>query len=103
MPAGHVADEPVHVAAAVPWPALHDGPRHTVPAFPAGAMHPVAGAQESTVHGLPSSHVTAEPPVHTPAEHVSPVVQALLSLQVVPFGLVGFEQTPPEQVPATWH
>ena len=33
------------------------------------------------------------------------MVQALLSLQVVPFGAAGFEQTPVVglQVPATWH
>src|SRR5215831_15042575 len=43
--------------------------------------------------------------MHAPAWQASPVVQALLSLQVVPFGAAGFEQTPVvgAQVPATWH
>src|SRR5215831_5124526 len=43
--------------------------------------------------------------MHAPAWQASPVVQALLSLQVVPFGAAGFEQVPVAglQVPATWH
>jgi hypothetical protein len=39
-------------------------------------------------------HVTAEPPVQTPAWHVSPCVHALLSLHAVPFAFGTFEQTP---------
>src|SRR5207245_6012815 len=40
-----------------------------------------------------------------PFGQVSPDVQALLSLHVVPFALFGFEHTPVDgsQVPATWH
>lgn len=38
-----------------------------------------------------------------PFWHVSPVVQALPSLQAVPFVLIGSVQTPAEQTPATWH
>src|SRR5215831_5902036 len=43
--------------------------------------------------------------MHAPPWQVSPVVQALLSLQVVPFGAAGFEQMPVAgaHVPATWH
>ena len=44
-------------------------------------------------------------PVQTPLWQVSVRVQALPSLQAVPFVLVGFEHTPVvvSQVPATWH
>ena len=44
-------------------------------------------------------------PVHAPAWHVSFSVQALPSLQPVPSGWFGFEQTPFAglQVPARWH
>ena len=40
-----------------------------------------------------------------PAWQESDCVQAFASLQVVPFGLTGFEQTPVAglHVPATWH
>src|SRR6185295_13082380 len=45
------------------------------------------------------------PPVQTPAWQESPAVQALPSLQGVPFGAFGLEQRPVPglQVPATWH
>jgi hypothetical protein len=46
-------------------------------------------------------HWVTVPPVQVPAWHVSPVVQALPSLQAVPFALMGFVQVPPEQVPTT--
>ncbi len=42
-------------------------------------------------------------PEQVPLWQVSFVVQALPSLQDVPFAAVGFEQAPAEQVPATWH
>jgi len=47
----------------------------------------------------------AAPGVHAPAWHVSPVVQALPSPQLVPFAAFGFEHTPVavSQTPATWH
>ena len=48
--------------------------------------HPVAGTQESFVHGLLSLQLGAGPPAHTPPLHASPVVQALPSLH----GLVLF-------------
>jgi hypothetical protein len=44
---------------------------------------PVAGLQLSAVQAFPSLHTTAVPP-HVPFVHWSPVVQRLLSLQVVP-------------------
>ena len=45
------------------------------------------------------------PLVHEPDWQVSPTVQALPSLQVVPFGCVGFEHSPVDesQVPCLWH
>jgi hypothetical protein len=44
-------------------------------------------------------------PEQVPAWQVSPVVHGLPSLQVVPFGAVGFEQAPVvgSHVPVTWH
>jgi hypothetical protein len=39
-------------------------------------------------------HVTTAPPPHTPAWQVSPMVQALPSLQAVPLGLGTLEQVP---------
>jgi len=44
-------------------------------------------------------------PTHTPAEQASGAVHALLSLQVVPFGLFGFEHSPVAgaQTPGSWH
>ena len=42
---------------------------------------PVAGTQESSVQGLLSSQIGAEPPTQDPAAQVSGVVQALPSLQ----------------------
>jgi hypothetical protein len=49
--------------------------------------------------------VTGFAPVHTPDEHVSVCVQALPSLQLVPFGAAGLLHVPLEgsHVPATWH
>src|SRR5438034_51106 len=52
------------------------------------------------------SQVTVEVGLpQAPFWHVSPLVQALLSLQAVPLALFGFEHTPliGSQVPATWH
>src|SRR5206468_9031080 len=44
-------------------------------------------------------------PVQVPDWHVSVCVQALPSLQEVPFAAAGFEQMPVDvlHVPATWH
>jgi hypothetical protein len=102
-PAGHCGEVPLHVAAATPTPPPHEAAAHTAPAFPGVAVHPVAGEQPSTVHGLPSLQVTAAPPLQAPPEHVSPVVQAFWSLHEEPSALVGFEHVPLVHVPATWH
>jgi hypothetical protein len=50
-------------------------------------------------------HVTGFDPEHVPDWHVSVCVQALPSLQAVPFGAAGFEHVPLTglQVPAVWH
>jgi hypothetical protein len=68
-------------------------------------VHPVAGAQPSTVHPLLSLQGSAGPPVHVPPTQVSLVVQAFASLHTVPFVLDGFEQRPVAgaHVPALWH
>jgi len=51
------------------------------------------------------AQTTGLPPVQLPDWQVSVCVHALLSLQLVPLGLDGFEQTPVDglHVPATWH
>ena len=41
--------------------------------------------------------------MQTPFWQLSAVVQALPSLQAVPFALLGSVQTPPLQVPTSWH
>src|SRR5207244_307877 len=48
--------------------------------------HPSVGLHESSVQTFPSSQFGGGPPRHTPPEHVSFVVQGLLSLQGVPSG-----------------
>jgi hypothetical protein len=73
-----------------PLPA-HEPPEHTsfvVQAFPSlqGAVlfacaHPLAGTQESFVHGFASSQFGADPPTHEPPEHASLFVHALPSSQ----------------------
>jgi hypothetical protein len=57
------------------------------------------------VHGLPSSVATEPPGWHSPALQLSPVAQALASLQATPSLFAGFEQLPElaSQLPATWH
>ena len=49
--------------------------------------------------------MTGLPPVQTPLWQLSVCVQALPSLQAVPFALAGFEHWPVDglQVPALWH
>src|SRR4030095_11774215 len=46
-----------------------------------GKTQPMDGSHASSVHTLPSAHVTELPAWHPPSRHVSPVVQALPSLQ----------------------
>jgi hypothetical protein len=66
---------------------------------------PLEGLQVPAVwHWSRAVQVTGVP-VQVPAWQASAVVQALPSLQAVPFVFAGFEQTPVEglQVPAVWH
>jgi hypothetical protein len=74
----------------------------------------LAGFEQMPVDGLhaPASwhwsdavQTTGFAPKHAPAWQVSDCVQALPSVQVLPFGFEGFEQTPVLglQVPTSWH
>jgi len=90
------------------WPSLHVS--FWVQAFPSlheavlsVCVQPLEGSQPSSVHGLPSLQSGAGPLTHAPSWQVSPCVHALLSLQLVPFGLAGLEQVPVvgSQVPAS--
>lgn len=72
-------------------PPLHESPivqglpsLHMAPSASA-AVQPVAMSQLSTVHGLPSSHITAVAPVHKEPAQCSPSVHALLSVQAAAF------------------
>src|SRR5262249_48637522 len=49
---------------------------------------PVAASHESSVQGLPSLHASGVPTVQLPLWQVSTPLQALPSLQLVPFGAV---------------
>ena len=75
-------------------------PLHALPSLqdePAAigvCVTPATGSQASAVHGFWSSVATGEPGWQVPVWQVSPAVQALLSVQVVPFDMKGFEQTP---------
>jgi len=79
-----------------------------VPSVLLGFEHtPVDGSQvPATWHWSSAVQVTVEVGLpQVPFWQVSPDVQALLSLHVLPFALLGFEHTPVDgsQVPATWH
>jgi len=68
---------------------------------------PVVGSQVPAVwqeSDVPPQ-TTGAPLTQVPDWQLSPVVQALLSLQLVPLVAAGFEQVPEtvSQVPATWH
>jgi hypothetical protein len=74
--------------AAPPWqlPPLQASPVvQALPSSHAAALfvwtQPVAGTQESSVHGLLSSQLVAEPAWQLPPAQVSPVVQAFPSSQ----------------------
>ena len=67
---------------------------------------PFEGLQVPTLwHWSLAVQVTGFEPVQVPAWQVSVCVQALPSLQEVPFGTAGLGQEPVEelQVPALWH
>jgi hypothetical protein len=80
---------------------------HAVPSAEAGFEHwPVAGSQvPATWHASDAAQATGFAPEHAPAWQLSVWVQALPSLQPVPFAAVGLEQTPVagSHVPAVWH
>lgn len=66
---------------------------------------PLAGSQTPVVwHAAGSGQATAVPE-QAPVWHLSPEVQALPSLQMVPFGAFGLVQAPVEvlHTPAEWH
>ena len=52
---------------------------------------------------IPTGHITALPLMQAPPWQVSMSVQALPSVHPAPSDFAGFEQTPPLQVPASWH
>jgi hypothetical protein len=60
---------------------------------------------ESVVQALLSLQFDGVPAVQTPLWQLSPVVQALPSLQAVPSALFGLLHAPVDilQTPATWH
>src|SRR5438552_303223 len=78
-----------------------------LPSALSGLEHvPFAGSQTPAAwHWSRAAHTTGFVPVQVPAWQASVCVQALLSLQALPFGLSGFEQVPlaGSQTPATWH
>jgi hypothetical protein len=78
---------------------------HAVPFVAAGFEHvPFAGLQVPTTwHWSDAVQVTGFAPVQVPPWHVSVWVHPLPSVHVVPLAFVGFEHTPAEHVPATWH
>src|SRR5439155_2527616 len=79
-------------------------------AVPSGAggfeQTPVAGSHvPARWHGSVAEQTIGFAPVQAPQWEVSVRVQALASLQAVPSGAGGFEQTPVagSHVPARWH
>lgn len=81
-------------------------PEQVVPSLALGFEHmPVDGLQTpATWQESLAAHVTGFDPVQTPAWHVSVWVQALPSLQVVPFGRAVSTHVPvvPLHI-ALWH
>ena len=107
--------EPVHVpfthasVCVQAFPSLHAA---VLLVFAQAAWGVPALLHTSSVHGLLSLQSvlvvqvqTLAPPTQVPFVQVSGLVQALPSLQVVPFEAFGFEQVPVPglHVPATWH
>jgi hypothetical protein len=75
------AEPPVHTPFAQVSPCVQALPSLQAPAVGV-CVHPLADAQPSAVHTLPSSQLGAAPPTHWPPTHLSAVVQALPSLQL---------------------
>jgi hypothetical protein len=90
---------PAHRPAEHVSPVVHGSPSsHVAVLF--WCLQPRIMSQLSSVHGLPSSQLTAVPPVHTPVLQVEPAVHALL-LQAPPSAVVGYTHVaPPAQVEA---
>ena len=87
LPSSHLALlPPTHLPPAQPSPTVHALPSVQVPA-PGKLAQPLMASQESMVHGLPSPQFTPPPDLHAPLEQLSPLVQALPSLQVPPMAL----------------
>jgi hypothetical protein len=80
---------------------------HVVPLGADGLEQaPVVGSQvPATWHWSLAAQVTGFDPLQVPFSHWSVCVQALPSLQAVPFVAVGLEQAPVvgSHVPAVWH
>ena len=99
-------DDPLHAVASDSLPPLHEaGLPHVAPALPAGCTQPVVVLHASAVQAFVSVQSTGGPLRHEPPEQASLDVQALPSLQGVPFESAGFEQTPVPvlHVPMLWH
>jgi len=79
------AGPPTHAPAWQLSAVVHALASSQAPAFGA-CTQPLAGTQESVVHGFGSEHSNAAPPAHAPAEQASPVVHALPSSQALVFG-----------------
>lgn len=71
---------------------------HALPLRTFEWVQPVAGTHASVVQVLLSLQSAAAPPTHTPAVHMSLVVQAFPSLHEVPLALLGCVQVPPLHV-----
>ena len=83
----------MHVTAVPAWQVPAEQRSPLVQALPSShstvllvLTQPEAGLQESVVHSLPSSQTSEVPAEQEPPEQVSPVVQALLSLQAALLG-----------------
>jgi hypothetical protein len=99
----HTIDAPVQTPPLQTSPVVHALPSLQGPVVLVWT-HPLAGSQLSEVQKLPSLQEIVPPGWHVPPEHVSPLVQALPSLQPDPSGLTGSEQSPVagSHVPASW-
>ena len=100
--------EPVHVPLWHESVCVHAFPSLQVVPFAAFGFEqvPVLGLQvPATWHWSAAVHVTGFEPVQVPLWQESVCVQALPSLQLVPFAAVGLEHAPVlgSHVPATWH
>jgi hypothetical protein len=80
---------------------LHTVPSsHEIPFGRSVCWQPLAGLQESMVHGFVSSQSGSVPPVQMPEMHVSTPLQAFPSEHEVPFPSTVFWHAPPTQASA---